>query len=156
MIFLYARRNTFIGSTEFLVFPTTTGRRLQPPSISGSNLKEATTPLFLQHQLEGGYNPLSLPCPAALKYKRRPNCHYHKLCQLCHCKTCHLNLINCWLLLFLSTAWADTGLDLNKLPIKPSKTIDPLGKPEGNIAHRMYCVVSPEIVLWVNELLKLL
>jgi hypothetical protein len=62
--------------------PATTGRRLQAPSFSGSNLKEAPTPqvlrlqpegrsnsLILQKQTEGGYNPLSLPHHATLKYK---------------------------------------------------------------------------------------
>jgi hypothetical protein len=39
-------RITFIGSTNFLYFLATTGRRLQPPSFSGYNLKEAPTPQF--------------------------------------------------------------------------------------------------------------
>jgi hypothetical protein len=43
-------RITFIGSTNFLCFPTTTGRRLQPPSFSGYNPREAPTPQF------SGYN----------------------------------------------------------------------------------------------------
>jgi hypothetical protein len=30
---------------------------------------------------------------------------------------------------------------------KSSKTIGPPGKPEGNVAHRVHCSVSPEIVL---------
>ena len=64
-------RITFIGSTNFLCFPAATGRRLQPPSFSGYNLreaptpqisgynqKEATTPNVLQLQREGGSNPL--------------------------------------------------------------------------------------------------
>jgi hypothetical protein len=75
-------RITFIGSTNFLCFPATTRRRLQPPSFSGYNLresptpqffgynqKEATTPYVLQLQLEGGYNHLSLPHPTTLTYK---------------------------------------------------------------------------------------
>jgi hypothetical protein len=75
-------RVTFIGSTNFLCFPAATGRRLQPPSFSGYNLREAPTPLFsgynqkeattpyaLWLQPEGGYNHLSLPRPTALKYK---------------------------------------------------------------------------------------
>jgi hypothetical protein len=75
-------RITFIGSTNFLCFPPATGRRLQPPSFSGYNLKEdptpqffgynqkeATTPYVIHLQLEGGYNHLSLPRPTALKYK---------------------------------------------------------------------------------------
>jgi hypothetical protein len=43
-------RITFIGRTNFLSFPTATGRRLQPPSFSGYNLREAPTPQFT------GYN----------------------------------------------------------------------------------------------------
>jgi hypothetical protein len=39
-------RITFIGSTSFLFFPTATGRRLQLPSFSGYNLREAPTPQF--------------------------------------------------------------------------------------------------------------
>jgi hypothetical protein len=75
-------RITFIGSTNFLCFPAATGRRLQPPSFSGYNLreaptpqfsgynqKEATTPYVIWLQPEGGYNHLSFPCPTTLKYK---------------------------------------------------------------------------------------
>jgi hypothetical protein len=43
-------RITFIGSTKFLCFPATTGKRLQPPSFSGYNLKEAPNLKFY------GYN----------------------------------------------------------------------------------------------------
>jgi hypothetical protein len=43
-------RITFIGSTNFLCFPSATGRRLQPPSFSGYNLREAPTPQL------SGYN----------------------------------------------------------------------------------------------------
>jgi hypothetical protein len=43
-------RIAFIGSTNFLCFPTTTGRGFQPLSFSGYNLKEAPTPQFF------GYN----------------------------------------------------------------------------------------------------
>ena len=43
---------TFIGITNFLCFQVATGRRLQPPCLSGYNLKEAPTPQF------SGYNPL--------------------------------------------------------------------------------------------------
>jgi hypothetical protein len=42
----------FIGSKNFLCFLDATGRRLQPPSFLGYNLKEAPTPQFF------GYNPL--------------------------------------------------------------------------------------------------
>jgi hypothetical protein len=45
---------------------------------------------------------------------------------------------------------------MNRLPPNPSKTIVPLGKPEGNTLHRVYYAVSPEIVLWVNTMLKCL
>jgi hypothetical protein len=75
-------RITFIGSTNFLCFPATTGRRLQPPSFPGYNLreaptpqfsgynqKEATTPYVLWLQPEGGCNHLSLPHPTSLMYK---------------------------------------------------------------------------------------
>jgi hypothetical protein len=75
-------RITFIGSTNFLCFPAATERRLQPPSFSGYNLKEAPTPQFSSYnqkeattpyvlwlQLESGYNHLPLPHPTSLKYK---------------------------------------------------------------------------------------
>jgi len=45
-------RITFIGRTNFLCFPDATGRRLQPPSFVGYNLREAPPPQF------SGYNPL--------------------------------------------------------------------------------------------------
>jgi hypothetical protein len=73
-------RITFIGSTNFICFPATTGRKLQPPSFSGYNLREAPTPQFSFYnqkeattpydprlQPKGGYNHLSLPRPTALK-----------------------------------------------------------------------------------------
>jgi hypothetical protein len=63
-------------------FPAATGRRLQPPSFSGYNpreaptpqysgynKKEATTPYVLWIQPEGGYNHLSLYHPTGLMYK---------------------------------------------------------------------------------------
>jgi hypothetical protein len=72
-------RITFIGSTNFLCFPATTGRRIQPPSFSGYNLredptpqffgykrKEATTPYVLRILPEGGYNHPSFPCPTTM------------------------------------------------------------------------------------------
>jgi hypothetical protein len=43
-------RIKFIRRTNFLCFLDATGRRLQPPSFSGYNLKEAPTPKF------SGYN----------------------------------------------------------------------------------------------------
>jgi hypothetical protein len=90
-------RITFIGSTNFLCFLAATGRRLQPPSFSSYNLKEAPTPQFygynqkflrLQHEgtpipqfsgynqketttpfAQPNYNHLSFPCPTTLMYK---------------------------------------------------------------------------------------
>jgi len=46
IIFLYAKRNTFIGNTNF--------------QFSSYNWKEATTPWFLRLQPEGIYNSLIL------------------------------------------------------------------------------------------------
>jgi hypothetical protein len=43
-------RITFIGSINFLGFPTATGRRLQTPNFSSYNLREAPTRQFF------GYN----------------------------------------------------------------------------------------------------
>jgi hypothetical protein len=75
-------RIKFIGSTKFLCFLAATGRRLQPPSFSGYNLREnptpqfsgynqkkATTPYVLWLQLEGSYNHMSFPLPTALTYR---------------------------------------------------------------------------------------
>jgi hypothetical protein len=45
---------------------------------------------------------------------------------------------------------------MNRFPTKPSKTSDPSGKPKDNTTNRMYCVVSPEIVLWVTIMLRCL
>jgi hypothetical protein len=93
-IFSYMSRITF-KEAPTSNSPSPTGRRIQPPSFLGSNLKEAPTPLVLRlqpegsynhqylmlqpkgssnslilwNQLEGGYNPLSLPCLSTLKYK---------------------------------------------------------------------------------------
>jgi hypothetical protein len=53
----------------------------------------------------------------------------------------------CWLLHPCYHSRADLGSDLLWFPTKPLKTIGPHGKPEGNIAHRMNCIVSHEIVL---------
>jgi hypothetical protein len=61
-------RITFIGSTNFLCFPATIGRRLQPPSFSGYNLREAPTPQFSDYNQKeattpnvSGYNQLQPP-----------------------------------------------------------------------------------------------
>jgi hypothetical protein len=62
-----------------------------------------------------------------------------------------------WLILsLLTSSRVDQGLDLKRFPTKPSKTIDPPGKPESNTAHRVHNAVSPMIDLWVNEIPKCL
>jgi hypothetical protein len=53
-------RITFIGSTNFLCFPVATGRRLQPPSFSSYNLREAPNPQF------PGYNQKEATTPYVL------------------------------------------------------------------------------------------
>jgi hypothetical protein len=58
------------------ISPATTGRRLQPP-IYRLQPEGSSNSLIFWLQLEGGYNPLSLPHPTTLKYKCRPICHYH-------------------------------------------------------------------------------
>jgi hypothetical protein len=50
-------RITLIGSTKFLCFPDATGRKIQPPSFSRYNLKEAPTPQF------SGYNQKEATTP---------------------------------------------------------------------------------------------
>jgi len=50
-------RITFIGSTNFFCFPAASGSRLQPPSVSGYNLREAPTPKFT------GYNQKEATTP---------------------------------------------------------------------------------------------
>jgi hypothetical protein len=62
-----------------------------------------------------------------------------------------------WLdLSLLTSSWVDPGSDLNGFPTKPSKTINPPGKPEGNAAHRVHNAVSPEISLWMTVITKCL
>jgi hypothetical protein len=56
-------RITFIGSTNFLCFPVATGRRLQPPSFSGYNLREAPTPQI------SGYNQKEATTPNVLRLR---------------------------------------------------------------------------------------
>jgi hypothetical protein len=66
IIFFYmSLRITFIGSTNFLCFPAATGRRLQPPSFSGYNLREAPNPQF------SGYNQKEATTPYVLDYNRK-------------------------------------------------------------------------------------
>jgi hypothetical protein len=50
-------RITFTRSTNFLCFPATTERRLQPPSFSGYNLRKDPTPQF------SGYNEKEATTP---------------------------------------------------------------------------------------------
>jgi hypothetical protein len=45
----------------------------------------------------------------------------------------------------LTSSWVHPVSDLNRFPTKPSKTIGPPGKPEGNDAHRVHNAVSLEI-----------
>jgi hypothetical protein len=52
---------TFIGSTNFLCFPATTRRRLQPFFFSGYNPREAPTPKF------SGYNQREATTPYVLR-----------------------------------------------------------------------------------------
>jgi hypothetical protein len=53
-------------------------------------------------------------------------------------------------------SWVDLGSYLNRFPTNPSKTINPLGKPEGNDVRSVHNIVSPEISLWVSAILKFL
>jgi hypothetical protein len=62
----------------------------------------------------------------------------------------------CWVESLTSTSRVDLGLDMNKFPSKHYKTISPPGKLESNTTHRVHYAVSPEIVLWVTEMLKCL
>jgi hypothetical protein len=50
-------RITFIGSNNFVCFPAATGRRLQPPSFSIYNLKEAPTPQFSSYSQKEATTP---------------------------------------------------------------------------------------------------
>jgi hypothetical protein len=54
-------RVTVIGSTKFLCFLAVTGRRLQPPSFSGYNLREDPAPQF------SGYNQKEATIPHVLR-----------------------------------------------------------------------------------------
>jgi hypothetical protein len=81
MIFLMCLEELHsLEALTFFFFPAATGMKLQPPSFSGYNLreaptpqfsiynqKEATTPNVLWLKPEGVYNHLSLPRPATLK-----------------------------------------------------------------------------------------
>jgi hypothetical protein len=58
-------RSTFIGSTKFLCFPATNGRRLQPPRFSGYNLRKDPTPQF------SGYNQKEDTIPMLSGYNQK-------------------------------------------------------------------------------------
>jgi hypothetical protein len=62
MIFLICieELHSLEAPTSF-TFPATTGRRLQPPSFSGYNLREALTPQF------SGYNQKEATTPNVLR-----------------------------------------------------------------------------------------
>jgi hypothetical protein len=66
-------RITFIGSINFLCFPDATGRRLQPPSFSGYNLREAPTPQFFGYNLKEATTPyvLRLQPPTFSSYNQK-------------------------------------------------------------------------------------
>ena len=53
-------RITFIGSTNFLCFTNETGRKLQPPSFLGYNLREAQTPQFFSYNQKEATTPYVL------------------------------------------------------------------------------------------------
>jgi hypothetical protein len=50
-------RITFIGSTNFPCSPAATGRRLQPPTFSGYNLRGPPTPKFSRYNQEEATTP---------------------------------------------------------------------------------------------------
>ena len=85
-------RITFIGSTNFLFFPTVTGRRFQPHSFLGYNLREAPTLQF------SGYNQkeatTTCPCfvqpPWSRSRMMEPLSHYH--CEIYLCKPVPINM----------------------------------------------------------------
>jgi hypothetical protein len=98
-------RITFIGSTNFLCFPVATRRRLQPPSFSGYNLREAPTPQFSGYNQKEATTPYVLqtttgrwlqpPVLALSNHLNRsrmmePLSHYH--CEIYHCKPVPINL----------------------------------------------------------------
>jgi hypothetical protein len=62
----------------------------------------------------------------------------------------------CWLLLSFYHSWVDSGSYILWFPTKPSKTISPPRKPEGITVHGVHCAVSPEIILWVAAMIRLL
>jgi hypothetical protein len=54
----------------------------------------------------------------------------------------------CWLSLsLLISSWVEIDSYMNRFPTKPSKTIDPPGKPKGNATCKAHNVVSLAIDL---------
>jgi hypothetical protein len=51
---------TVIGSTNFIFFPAAIGRRLQPTSFSGYNLREDPTPQFFGYRKKEATTPYVL------------------------------------------------------------------------------------------------
>jgi len=58
--------------------------------------------------------------------------------------TCYLFIYSVWVCIF---NLCDLGLIFVQGSNKSIKTISPPGKPEGNVAHKVLYIVSPEIVL---------
>jgi hypothetical protein len=58
--FLYVFKNYIHWQHQLLLFFSTTGRRLQPPSLSGYNLREAPTPQFFGYNQKEGTTPYVL------------------------------------------------------------------------------------------------
>ena len=98
-------RITFIGSTNFLCFSAATGRRLQHPSFSGYNLREAPTPQFSSYNQKEATTPNGLqqnpkvatttcPCPVPPPWSRsrmmEPPSHYQ--CEIYHYKPVPINM----------------------------------------------------------------
>jgi hypothetical protein len=98
-------RIAFIGSTNFLCFPVATGRRLQPPSFSGYNLRENPTPQFSSYNEKEATTPYVLgynwkvatttyPCPVQPPWHisriMEPLSHYHY--EIYCCKHVPINL----------------------------------------------------------------
>ena len=106
MFFLICLQKYIHWKHQLPLFSSCNWKWLQPPSLSGYNLreaptpqlsgynqKEATTPYVLRLQPKGGYNHLSLPHPSTLKYKcqmMKSLPHYH--CEIYHCKHVPINL----------------------------------------------------------------
>jgi hypothetical protein len=67
-------RITFIGSTNFLCFPTATGMRIQPPNFLGYNPREDPTPQFFGYNQKEAMTPYVLWLqPPFLALSNRPD-----------------------------------------------------------------------------------